>query len=270
MGNDDFNVLPLSEGAICDMYEKMETVDLFYCFPSLLRSVAKNDDDDGELYVSIVVFDAGNPVRFILREGKRMKPSIEQQFIKYVHSSSLVVGDEQKYKAFTRLINLAYRNRLHVTVGLKLGIVLEYIYYQLCVSDYELKTMLYGEGLNYIAFNIERVASLDANANTISDIVNGKQLSHDQLRLLNQKDMVKYLFSEESLETFLYKYKTISSSFIDLSCAKVNRLQFEYLFNTASKISSKKDVIKVFDFNQYDFLGHLPDLPDECESYLNE
>ncbi len=264
MEYDDFNVLALSEEAICDMYDKMETVDLLYCFPSLMRSVA-NNDDDGELYVSVLVFDAGNPVRFILREGKRMKPSIELQFIKYVHSSSLVVGDEQKYKAFTRLINLAYRNRLHVTVGLKLGIVLEYIYYQLCVTDYGLKTMLYAEGLEYIGFNLERVACLDANANTISDIVNGKQLSHDQLRLLNQKDMVKYLFSEESIEAFLYKYKTISLYF-DLRCV-VNRLQFEYLFNTASKISSKKDVIKVFDFNRYDFLGQLP---DECESYLDE
>ena len=197
-------------------------------------------------YVSVFIWDfnCDDPVkRFIIRQGYRMNESEEEDYLKYTNAE--LECDEEAYKEFLKKIQYIFPSWGVINYTKEqIGILLSHIYYASHRSGP--KSIFYRNNLPTIAENINHLPLISLFSETPETII-GRNLSIDNLRVLNKDFMIQYLFSDESISMF----KNIYELFPEYVNVNILRCQWLYLRNISD---DGQNIIESFNEDLYSCL----------------
>ena len=245
--SNDFSTYSECSPALGEYMYAIATMDTTKIYVFLF--VCRNSEGVNYVVVFIWDFNSDNPVkRFIIRQGYRMSESEEEDYLKYTNSE--LECDEDAYKEFLKKIQYVFPawGVINYTKE-QIGVLLSHIYYASHRSGP--KGVFYRYNLTTIAENINHIPSISLLSETPEEII-GRNLSIDNIQVLNKDFMIQYLFSDESISMF----KNIYELFPEYVNVNMLPCQWVYLRGISD---DGQAIIESFNEDLYSYFGEYGD-----------
>ena len=168
--------------------------------------------EDNSPFIDLYIWDSmqypEGYVRFVIREGFRFSEEDLELFLRYVKDRRLYMDMDNMINMYVNLFDSFPHWSLKLCLERSIGEELERIYFISHRSGG--REILYKAGLDRIADNIERIPGYNIIGSTPVNII-GHNMTLKLLRILNQKEFIHKLYSEESINECAAVYKMFAS-----------------------------------------------------------
>lgn len=165
-----------------------------YVFPFVRKTSQSRGYVDVYIYDPLFYPDVCK--RFIIADGWRLPPAFEEYYLSCVHQDFVCSYGWQEIDSMYKELGDMFPDwHFDGYDASQLPMALEHIYYASHRSG--AREILYKAGLNYIAFELERIPSCNLIGSTPEKIIG---LPLKLLHILNNSSLVSELFSRESIE----------------------------------------------------------------------
>ncbi len=164
---------------------------------------------DGIRYIDIYIWDATIPkmyTRFVMSDGMRFDEKDLERFINYIRTPTLMVDEGLFNRMTDHLSDLRIWNYKKYNIN-EYDRAFEHLYYASHHSG--AKEILYKSGLDRIAYCLDELPSYNPIGSTPEAII-GYDIPLRLLRIMNNRDMIRKLMSEESIEIIKKVYSEFS------------------------------------------------------------